>query len=1476
MAQIIDNGSLPIVGCMDPMASNYDPSATVQPQDICLYGTQVVGCTDPLASNYNPLANVNCNDCCLYVASGTAVLTPNLGGGTSVSIGFGTANDVLCPGPFAITIDNEVLGVTSTECCNALTIGNPPPGYEYYWQPDTQSETQQGGKCILRSTCPTDLTCVDCNNFDWWNDTYILNHNGQGLQVSSPILWQQLVSLVANSGQTFYVQTSTGNLLDEVCCGDAKGTFRDGVCFCETPIDEIFEPRCISNINDFITFVSTTEGYNYFVANSSSLAGALDLTNQQMTFIVNNFFNTNDSNGNSVPDMTEARLLMSNALGITGGFYVNFGTVTNTPTGLNKGICDSIGGYWDTVPGQCMCQPLVDQCDIDITMVQTTTTTDFYGNTIQIVTQNGTPISEACCNRLIKDYDLPLVCQVQLCYATQKEYCLPFLFTLNDKPMDVPACGNDLELSMWVYFGKPENPCQPIPDPPDDDVIIIDGEVCDITLTPNTGAIVVNPGVGNLDSNLRSFSTATNETLAVGIDVGGPRGGETPKTCCYSNLNPILARITTTNPILNPYLVQVKEYNSNTDYFDRWVKITATLPTSGLTLNFGVNLEIYQGLNCCCNYDIFVDDIRVNCAKDESLLVINDIQCPGFELTRVIDNKKSWVYNPGTPEVGISDYDVIERADGSFGMLNGEGIINRTFAPSLDADIPWRYTDYWNQSSVHERHSNLVLNTKELGLTFDMCADCPISGTTLGCPDGYTFSGNTLVCYKCDTSGTCPSGYSLLPDGVTCQKIETVPAIFNGILYSATTATTLCMSAITYGELGGVFYENVSNLSWPITARTDANYHTLGTLGDGTNTTVSVQQQVLNTLWGNGCPPTGATCNTRLNEVGIWSSAGPGYPAYEWIGFSSCVDLPYSGTYSVGIAGDDYLRMKVNGQLVFDLEGNGWHFLPWRVFPINLNAGTNLIELEVKNIFSTYAILGAEIYSANTNIISGITNSIDLDQYVVFSTKDKIGQPFDLGETSGYSCPSGYALNTCGSYTCSIISTTAATQDCCVTTKSCPSGYTDDGSACVIYNYTAATCNSSGCTVYTATTLPFSSWSNGPGQAGGYFYEDITGKPLVVHALTGGSWTTVSPMVDGLNNTINVVNTQQNNLWGGGFPLYYNRLNSVGIWTTEPALGPEMEWIGFTNCVEIPTTKTYVLGMAADDAIRVSLNNQLLVDLSTGDYAWSSWRMFPITLNAGTNVFKIEGIQAQFSTPAFFGFEIYDASVATLTGVTTTSGLTPYIVFSTADLNGQEFNVGENSGYSCPSGYSLDCSGNCVSTLSTGYIYDTVCNYITTSAITVNTVTYLSLLNLENYKKTFQSFWIPFMEQFIPATTIWVAGERWCNEPCTIINPCDYDFELTDAEISIQPVPPGFFPNGPRSVGSTIVTILPTTLSATVGSLGTVPSGSIPTSTPNILSIQEIGLVSTRPNIPTDTMVNVDLQAYRSRFTAPITEIITP
>ena len=824
---VINNGGI-IVGCTDPLASNYDPNAT-EPcggdNSCCFYEIfSISGCKDPLASNYNPNATVPCNGCCVY-----QILEGGLGTGT-VTTG--------CKDPAALNYDSTAV-LPCNGCClyevlgggvGTVTTGCKSPTALNY---DPTAVLPCSDCCIYPANCPTDLTCLNCDNINWWNNTYITHHNGQSLQISNPVLWNKIINLVTNSGQTFYVQTSTGNLIDVSCCGQVNGTIVDGLCSCEKPVTVTYTPSCISNITEFLNLISTPQGLTFFNNNFTNIGISLGLTTQQITLILSNLNPINEN-----VNTAQATLILANQLVITGGFYVNFSDITGYPSTLTSVDCTLTKGFWDGYA--CKCKPPVSDCKIDITQVEVVTIKDFYNNNIQIVTLkdpiNDTvqpvSISEQCCNKLIKDYNVPWEFQGSYCYASPVDDCLPVLFSLNEKPMKVEPCDSNLELSMWVYFGKPAKACQPIPDSPD--VIVIDGVFCDVIVTPNTGTLttpitgftvevggslgvgtgVVTTGPGsiggpidtgvlvNLGGNV-SLGTGTVETTTLGRSIGSSTiagidpnsgGGNTPVNpitppvtgCCYNNLNPILARVTTTNPLLNGSLIQTKEYNSVLDLFDRWIEIKAQLPMSGLTLTFGVNLEIYQGLNCCCDYDIFVDDIKVTCASQEPSLIVNDIQCPGFELNRVIDNKKSWVYNPGTPEVGISDYDIIERGDGSFGTLNGEGIINRTFAPSLDADIPWRYTDYFEQSSVYERHSNLVLNSKELFLTFNMCA------TDQPCPVDYTYSANTKTCYKVN----CPSGttYNSLSgsctDGVDVYPVDSIDYV-EANRFACTTPFTL-------------------------------------------------------------------------------------------------------------------------------------------------------------------------------------------------------------------------------------------------------------------------------------------------------------------------------------------------------------------------------------------------------------------------------------------------------------------------------------------------------------------------------------------------------------------------------------------------------------------------------------------------------------------------------------------------------------
>jgi uncharacterized protein YcsI (UPF0317 family) len=159
---------------------------------------------------------------------------------------------------------------------------------------------------------------------------------------------------------------------------------------------------------------------------------------------------------------------------------------------------------------------------------------------------------------------------------------------------------------------------------------------------------------------------------------------------------------------------------------------------------------------------------------------------------------------------------------------------------------------------------------------------------------------------------------------------------------------------------------------------------------------------------------------------------------------------------------------------------------------------------------------------------------------------------------------------------------------------------------------------------------------------------------------------------------------------------------------------------------------------------------------------------------------------------------------------------------------------------------------------------------ITTSATTVTTVTYLNLYDLENYKKQFQSFWIPFMEQFIPATTIWVAGERWCNDVCTIIDPCDYDFELVESEITITQV---------ESDGDNFTGLPLLETQQPVEESGVIfierPIGDLRnTKESGIYDITDLGSVKQERIILTESESMIDMVQYRNKFTGEQIETI--
>jgi surface protein len=220
-------------------------------------------------------------------------------------------------------------------------------------------------------------------------------------------------------------------------------------------------------------------------------------------------------------------------------------------------------------------------------------------------------------------------------------------------------------------------------------------------------------------------------------------------------------------------------------------------------------------------------------------------------------------------------------------------------------------------------------------------------------------------------------------------------------------------------------------------------------------------------------------------------------------------------------------------------------------------------------------------------------------------------------------------------------------------------------------------------------------------------------------------------------------------------PANVGPLSRCGLWATKNqsiAAGidgfPLRQWLGFSVCLPTTTiTKTYYVGVAADNEFRVDLNGRTVVNTApnyVNDYncgvcqsysapssispcytppftftllTWPQtpctppdkrffsssnfgyWNVYPVTIPAGTNnILSVFGINS--SQIGVFGCEIYNNTLQELTAATsyndlnilfTSSGLTQNDIL--IDINGQY----QQYGYSCPPGYTYEkCTNRCI------------------------------------------------------------------------------------------------------------------------------------------------------------------------------------
>jgi len=470
----------------------------------------------------------------------------------------------------------------------------------------------------------------------------------------------------------------------------------------------------------------------------------------------------------------------------------------------------------------------------------------------------------------------------------------------------------------------------------------------------------------------------------------------------------------------------VSEYAFASNWLHYHTEITNPAIISGIT-NEKIKLSIKLS-GVCVDLCVLVDNIRLDkkCShvSKSSIFVTKS---PGFELDRIRDNKKSWLAN--------TEY------------------THRTFSitkPNGTQSI--RNTDYYLND---ERQ---VINSKEIDLDINIAAavetdvwcyitdnPCILTGVTIGtttCSKDVYFSGSTnIISNKTIVTGTsavttvtvvtavtsstvvtntttftCPVGYSATPANDQCQRITTTPAVFNGAGNTILNGDALNV----YGLYGTYFYPTVN------TAVAPYSYNSSRNLVDANGTVIApIAINNSSTFWAS----INSAANGRLNRVGLFAETITGTDPVTgdklgWVGFSQCIDILSAGTYYVGLAADNYCRFKVNGTLIANFQNNdGINFYVWNVFPIYLNSGVNLIEMEGLNQTGNSSF-GAEIYhptgTTAFQTLTGATSTASTQANVIFSTVTKRGGNWDQGQNAGYSCPTGI-LNTCGTPICTTI-----------------------------------------------------------------------------------------------------------------------------------------------------------------------------------------------------------------------------------------------------------------------------------------------------------------------------------------------------------------------------------------------------------------------------------------------------------------------
>lgn len=237
--------------------------------------------------------------------------------------------------------------------------------------------------------------------------------------------------------------------------------------------------------------------------------------------------------------------------------------------------------------------------------------------------------------------------------------------------------------------------------------------------------------------------------------------------------------------------------------------------------------------------------------------------------------------------------------------------------------------------------------------------------------------------------GSCAAGFTPVVGG--CLYLDRKPATYSGSMYNL-----MGFSYNTYSINGILLFSNYNS--------------------DGTGT----YQAKSSSYWTNP----GDLSSGPLNRSAVWTTS---IVDNQDIAFQHCITIAVEKTYYVGIGCDNYGFIKLNGTNLITQNISALRsmlgsaddrvpFLYWYIYPIILKVGLNILEVGGHNNPGTAAAaVGVEIYDNTMNDILNATSDANLN--ILFRSKSKVGTncwyEYSPSGTHGYTCPSGYALDTC-------------------------------------------------------------------------------------------------------------------------------------------------------------------------------------------------------------------------------------------------------------------------------------------------------------------------------------------------------------------------------------------------------------------------------------------------------------------------------